>query len=220
MCDTSSIRGLYRPVADTATAEDPASLPTAADAERHAAAEHQQCGLGLRFFFTVTLRPAGSARRLTVVPYPRRIPAVLSVEEVTPPVRGGNSAEVQGGVRHRLRRRAARLGGCRAQGRRLSTPPRRVLLRVRARQGGKDRHANAVATAARTAALWCGRAAGSLLLPGGWLFPGRNPVERCRPSVLSCRPRRRQAGDQEARLATHAAAQLRTHLLEQDVDIA
>jgi integrase len=37
----------------------------------------------LRFFFTVTLDRADLARRLTVVPYPRRIPAVLSVEEVT-----------------------------------------------------------------------------------------------------------------------------------------
>jgi len=54
----------------------------------------------LRFFFTVTLDRPDLARRLTVVPYPRRIPAVLSVEEVTLLLRG-NSAEVQGGVRHR-----------------------------------------------------------------------------------------------------------------------
>src|SRR5438045_5237068 len=37
----------------------------------------------LRFFFTVTLDRPDLARRLTVVPYPRRIPAVLSVEELT-----------------------------------------------------------------------------------------------------------------------------------------
>jgi integrase len=37
----------------------------------------------LRFLFTVTLDRPDLARRLTVVPYPRRIPAVLSVEEVT-----------------------------------------------------------------------------------------------------------------------------------------
>ena len=37
----------------------------------------------LRFFFTVTLDRPDLARRLTVVPYPRRIPAVLSAEEVT-----------------------------------------------------------------------------------------------------------------------------------------
>ena len=37
----------------------------------------------LRFFFTVRLDRPDLARRLTVVPYPRRIPPVLSVEEVT-----------------------------------------------------------------------------------------------------------------------------------------
>src|SRR5205809_4144335 len=37
----------------------------------------------LRFFFTVTLDRPDLSRRLTVVPYPRRIPTVLSVEQVT-----------------------------------------------------------------------------------------------------------------------------------------
>ena len=37
----------------------------------------------LRFFLTVTLDRPDLARRLTIVPYRRRIPAVLSVEEVT-----------------------------------------------------------------------------------------------------------------------------------------
>ena len=37
----------------------------------------------LRFFFTVTLDRPDLSRRLTVVRQPRRIPAVLSVEEVT-----------------------------------------------------------------------------------------------------------------------------------------
>src|SRR5215218_5164183 len=36
----------------------------------------------LRFFFTVTLDRPDLARRLTIVPYPRRIPTVLGVEEV------------------------------------------------------------------------------------------------------------------------------------------
>jgi integrase/recombinase XerD len=36
----------------------------------------------LRFFFTVTLDRADLARRLTVVRQPRRLPAVLGVEEV------------------------------------------------------------------------------------------------------------------------------------------
>ena len=37
----------------------------------------------LRFFFTVTLDRPNLSRRLTIVRYPRRLPAVLSTEEVT-----------------------------------------------------------------------------------------------------------------------------------------
>src|SRR5207244_11069170 len=36
----------------------------------------------LRFFFTVTLERPDLARRLTVIRHPRRLPAVLSIEEV------------------------------------------------------------------------------------------------------------------------------------------
>jgi integrase/recombinase XerD len=68
---------------DTATAEDFASLPTAPDADRHAAPSMYSAVSALRFFFTVALDRPDLARRLTVVPQPRRIPAVLSVEEVT-----------------------------------------------------------------------------------------------------------------------------------------
>ena len=68
---------------DTATAEDLRSF------------QHHQAQTGvrpptinsavaaLRFFFTVTLDRPDLSRRLTVVREPRRLPAVLSVEEVT-----------------------------------------------------------------------------------------------------------------------------------------
>src|SRR5258708_18854909 len=50
----------------------------------------------LRFFFTVTLDRPDLARRLTVVPYPRRIPAVLSVEEVTLLLRAATAPQYKG----------------------------------------------------------------------------------------------------------------------------
>ena len=51
----------------------------------------------------------------------------------------------------------------------------------------------------------------SLLLPGGWLFPGRNPIEPLSARQLSRAVHAAAAGrgDQEARVAAHAAAQLR-----------
>ena len=79
----------------------------------------------LRFFFTVTLDRPDLARRLTVVPYPRRIPTVLSVEEVTLLLQAASAPKYKAAFAtagacpgEGRGRRAARLGSCRAQGRR------------------------------------------------------------------------------------------------------
>jgi integrase/recombinase XerD len=84
----------------------------------------------LRFFFTVTLDRPDLARRLTVVRQPRRLPAVLSVEEITLLLQAApgpkyKAAFATAGACPRagqkagpVGRRAARLRGGRAQGRR------------------------------------------------------------------------------------------------------
>ena len=79
----------------------------------------------LRFFFTVTLDRPDLARRLTVVRQPRRLPAVLSVEEITlllqaaPGPKYKAAFATAGACPSEGRgRRAARLRGGRAQGRR------------------------------------------------------------------------------------------------------
>src|SRR5439155_13397728 len=132
----------------------------------------------LRFFFTVTLDRPDLARRLTVVPYPRRIPAVLSVEEVTLLLRATSAPKYKaafatagacpGGGRGR---RAARLGGCRVKVGDVDSE--RMLLRVERGKGGKDRHAMLLPQLLKLLRVWWreGRRR-SLLLPGGWLFPG------------------------------------------------
>ena len=56
----------------------------------------------LRFFFTVTLDRPDLARRLTVVPYPRRIPAVLSVEEVTLLLRAATAPKYSSPLQRRV----------------------------------------------------------------------------------------------------------------------
>src|SRR5215468_4214778 len=89
----------------------------------------------LRFFFTVTLDRPDQARRLTVVPYPTADTGSAQRRGSDPSAARGNGAEVQGGIRHRLRRRAARLGSCRAQGRRYRF--RAHAAARRARQGGQ-----------------------------------------------------------------------------------
>src|SRR3954452_20123984 len=93
----------------------------------------------LRFFFTVTLDRPELARRLTVVPYPRRIPAVLSVEEVTLLLRAATAPKYKAafatayGAGLRVSEVVALKVG--------DVDSQRMLLRVERGKGGKDRHA-------------------------------------------------------------------------------
>src|ERR1700730_10245309 len=131
----------------------------------------------LRFFFTATLDRPDLARRLTVVREPRRLPAVLSVEQVTLLPPGGAGGEVQGGVRHRLRRAGLRVSEVVAL-KVGDIDSERMLLRVEQGKGRKDRHALLSPQLLELLRAWWveGRRRG-VLLPRGWLFPGRNPIE-------------------------------------------
>jgi integrase/recombinase XerD len=174
----------------------------------------------LRFFFTVTLDRPDLARRLTIVHRPRRLPAVLSAEEVA------LLLEAAPGPKYK-----AALATAYGAGLRVSEvvalkvgdiDSERMLLRVERGKGRKDRLAMLSPQLLELLRLWWreGRRLG-VLLPHGWLFPGRNPIE-----PLSTRQLNR---------AVHAAAEVAgikkrvsphtlrhsfaTHLLEQDTDI-
>src|SRR5262249_57466668 len=114
--------------------------------------EHQQRGLGPALLFHGDAGPVGpGARRLTVVPYPRRIPAVLSVEEVTLLLRSASAPKYKAAF--------ATAGACPRAGRRPDpwgaglrvsevvalkvgdVDSERMLLRVERGKGRKDRHA-------------------------------------------------------------------------------
>src|SRR5258706_145524 len=174
----------------------------------------------LRFFFTVTLDRPDLARRLTVVPYPRRIPAVLSVEEVTLLLRSASA-----------RKYKAAFATAYGAGLRVSevvalkvgdVDSERMLLRVEQGKGRKDRHAMLSPQLLELLRAWWreGRRLG-VLLPRGWLFPGRNPVE-----PLSTRQLNRavhaaaEAAGIKKRVSPHTLRHsFATHLLEQDTDI-
>jgi integrase/recombinase XerD len=174
----------------------------------------------LRFFFMVTLDRPDLARRLTVVREPRRLPVVLSVEEVTLLLQSAPGAKYK-----------AALGTAYGAGLRVSEvvalkvgdiDSERMLLRVEQGKGCKDRHAMLSPQLLELLREWWaeGRRRG-VLLPRGWLFPGRNPIES-----LSTRQLNRavhaaaEAAGIKKRVSMHTLRHsFATHLLEQDTDI-
>ena len=173
----------------------------------------------LRFFYTVTLDRPDLSRRLTVVPYPRRIPAVLSVEEVTLLLRSASAPKYKAAI-------ATAYGA----GLRVSevvalkvgdVDSKRMLLRVERGKGRKDRHVMlSPQLLGLLRAWWREGRRRSLLLPGGWLFPGRNPVEPLSARQL-CRAVRAaaQAAGIKKRVSPHTLRHsFATHLLERISD--
>ena len=174
----------------------------------------------LRFFFTVTLDRPDLARRLTVVRQPRRLPTVLSVEEVALLLQAAPGPKYK-----------AALATAYGAGLRVSEvvalkvgdiDSERMLLRVERGKGRKDRYAMLSPQLLELLRAWWreGRRLG-VLLPGGWLFPGRNPVES-----LSTRQLNRavhtaaEAAGIKKPVAPHTLRHsFATHLLEQDTDI-
>jgi integrase/recombinase XerD len=170
--------------------------------------------VALRFFFTVTLDRGGLARHLTFVREPRKMPVVLSPEEVT------RLLEAAPGPKYK-----AALGAAYGAGLRVSevvslkvpdVDSKRMLLRIEQGKGRKDRHAMLSPQLLELLRDWY-----RIARPQIWLFPGQNPVNH-----LTTRQFNR---------AVHAAADMAeikkrvsphtlrhsfaTHLLEQNIDI-
>jgi hypothetical protein len=142
----------------------------------------------LRFFFTVTLDRPDLSRRLTVVPQPRRIPAVLSVEEVTLLLRAASGPKYKAGF-------ATAYGA----GLRVSevvalkvgdVDSKRMLLRVERGKGRKSLPSRKRGTVTQC----CRRSCSSCCAPGGGrgggaayccrgvgCFPAATRSSRCRP---------------------------------------
>jgi site-specific recombinase XerD len=174
----------------------------------------------LRFFFTVTLDRPDLSRRLVLARYPRKLPTVLSVEEV------GRLLEAAPGIKYK-----AVLGTAYGAGLRVSevaslkvddVDSTRMLIRVEQGKGRKDRNAMLSPQLLELLRLWWKEGKRrSVMLPHGWLFPGRSYTD-----PVSTRQINRaiheaaEAAGIRKRVTPHTLRHsFATHLLEQDVDI-
>lgn len=168
----------------------------------------------LRFFFTVTLRRKDITERMPFVREPRKLPIVLSPEEIA------RFLEAAPGLTYRAALSVAYGAGLRA-GEIVSLKvsdidSKRMVIRVEQGKGRKDRY-----VMLSPSLLELLRAYWKAKRPQGWLFPGQNRVNPLTTRQLNraCHAAALVAGiDKRVSLHTlrHSFA---THLLEQKVDI-
>ena len=174
----------------------------------------------LRFFFGVTLERPEALARMSTVREPRKLPVVLSCEEVARLIAAAGTPKYQAvlSVAYGAGLRASEVVALKVG----DIDSTRMTLRIEQGKGRKDRYAMlSPLLLERLRAWWrAGRAQGKLL-DGGWLFPGQNPV-----NPMSTRQLNRichmaaDAAEIDKRVSPHTLRHsYATHLLEQKVDI-
>jgi site-specific recombinase XerD len=175
---------------------------------------------GLKFFFEVTLDRGELIAKMRPVRVPRKLPVVLSRDEVA------RLIAAAGNLKHQTALSVAYGAGLRASEvvalKVTDIDSQRMILRIEQGKGSKDRYAMlSPVLLERLRGWWRVARAQGKMPEGGWLFPGLNPIES-----LSCRQLNRavHAAAQDAnidkRVSMHTLRHsFATHLLEQKVDI-
>jgi len=174
----------------------------------------------LRFFLGVTLDRPDLARRLVVARQPQKLPTVLTPLEIQALLDAapGPKAKAAMAVAYGAGLRASEVVNLRAG----DIDSTRMLLRVEQGKGQKDRHAMLSPQLLEILREWWreGRRRG-VLMPGGWLFPGRD-----RLTPLTARQLGRivhaaaAVAGIEKRVSPHTLRHsFATHLLENGTDI-
>jgi site-specific recombinase XerD len=174
----------------------------------------------LKFFFEVTLGQPQLMARMQPVRVPRKLPVILSPDEVR------RLIAAAGNLKHQTALSVAYGAGLRVSEvvalKVSDIDSQRMTLRIEQGKGRKDRYAMLSPVLLERLRLWwrVARAQGSML-DGGWLFPGMDPVD-----PLSTRQLNRvvHAAAEDAqidkRVTMHTLRHsFATHLLEQKVDI-
>jgi len=168
----------------------------------------------LRFFFTVTLGRGALAETLTSVREPRKLPVVLSPEEVA------RLLDAAPGLKYKAALSVAYGAGLRASEvvslKIADIDSDRMIIRVEQGKGRKDRY-----VMLSPQLLHLLRAYWAASRPQGWLFPGQNPVNPLTTRQLNraCHGAA-EAGGIDKRVSLHTLRHsFATHLLEQKVDV-
>jgi site-specific recombinase XerD len=174
----------------------------------------------LRFFFEVTVGDQSIASKLKTVPVPRKLPVVLSREEVSRLLEATSSLKYKAAfaVAYGAGLRISEVVALRIS----DIDGERKTLHVEQGKGRKDRYAMLSPALLDILRRWWreGHAQG-LLLESGWLFPGQNPVNPLSARQLSRAVRAAAAAAEiDKRVSMHLLRHsFATHLLEQKVDI-
>ncbi len=205
---------------DQASAEDPRRFQLQMRSEGASATTMNAAVSALRFFFGVTLGHGDAEVGMTTVRQAQRLPVILSPQEVA------RLLDAAPGLKARAALSLAYGAGLRASEvvslKVTDIDSARQVIRVEQGKGRKDRYAMLSDDLLALLRTWwrVGRERG-VMLPGGWLFPGQNPVNHLTSRQLSrIFHDARQAAGIDKKVSLHTLRHcFATHLLEQKVDI-
>lgn len=174
----------------------------------------------LKFFFGTTLNRPEAIDKMSKVHQPRKLPTVLSVDEVTRLFEAVSSAKYKAAlaIAYGSGLRASEIANLRV----TDIDSKRMAIRVDQGKGSKDRFALLSPKVLDHLRQWwrIGQSEG-VMLNGGWLFPGQDPV-----NPITVRQFNRVLKDAvklagiDKRVSMHSLRHsFATHLLEQHVDI-
>ena len=168
----------------------------------------------LRFFFRVTLRRHDIVEHTHVIHEPRKLPVVLSVEEVA------RLLDAAPGLKYKAALSVAYGAGLRAAEvvslKVSDIDSTRMIIRVEQGKGGKDRNVMLSPHLLDLLRAWWKAAR-----PQGWLFPSRDPAQPMTTRQLNraCHAAAQMA-DINKRVSLHTLRHsFATHLLEQNIDV-
>jgi integrase/recombinase XerD len=170
----------------------------------------------LRFFFIVTLGRADLAHQLARTNYPRKLPRVLTPDQVAQLIEAAPGP----GLKHKATLSiayGAGLRGCEVVMLRVSDiDSKRMLIRVEMGKGRKDRHAMLSPQLLQLLRAWWLQCRSR-----GWLFPGRDPLQPMTTRQLNrvCHMAAEAAGLGSWVTPHTLRHSFATHLLESNIDV-